>query len=60
MVHSDMGSQYTNNLFEKTLVQANLKHSYSREGSVHLIMGVWSPIIHYLKKNGLTTMSMRR
>lgn len=32
IVHSDMGSQYTSDLFEKTLNQLNLKHSYSRKG----------------------------
>lgn len=32
MVHSDMGSQYTSDLFEKTLAQDNLAHSYSRKG----------------------------
>jgi len=33
MVHSDMGSQYTSHLFETTLVNADLKHSYSRKGT---------------------------
>lgn len=32
IVHSDMGSQYTSDLFEETLNQLNLKHSYSRKG----------------------------
>lgn len=32
MVHSDMGSQYTNHLFEATLASADLQHSYSRKG----------------------------
>ncbi|WP_142378828.1 IS3 family transposase [Staphylococcus intermedius] len=32
IIHSDMGSQYTSDLFEKTLVQYGVKHSYSRKG----------------------------
>ena len=32
MVHSDMGSQYTSRLFETTLTDAHLRHSYSRKG----------------------------
>jgi len=32
IVHSDMGSQYTSELFEKTLLKQGLKHSYSRKG----------------------------
>lgn len=30
--HSDRGSQYTSNLFEKTLLDLNIKHSYSKKG----------------------------
>lgn len=33
MVHSDMGSQYISRLFETTLTDAYLKHSYSRKGT---------------------------
>lgn len=33
MVHSDMGSQYTSQLFETTLANAKLEHSYSRKGT---------------------------
>lgn len=32
IIHSDMGSQYTSELFEETLNQLKLKHSYSRKG----------------------------
>ncbi|WP_370659267.1 integrase core domain-containing protein [Vagococcus jeotgali] len=32
IIHSDMRSQYTSELFEETLNQLNLKHSYSRKG----------------------------
>jgi putative transposase len=32
IIHSDMGSQYTSDLFEKTLIQYGVKHSYSRKG----------------------------
>lgn len=32
IVHSDMGSQYTSDLFEDCLTQLNIKHSYSRKG----------------------------
>jgi len=32
IIHSDMGSQYTSDLFEKTLNQLKLNHSYSRKG----------------------------
>ncbi|MEX5935772.1 IS3 family transposase [Mammaliicoccus sciuri] len=32
IIHSDMGSQYTSDLFEKTLIQFGVKHSYSRKG----------------------------
>lgn len=32
IVHSDMGSQYTSDLFEQTLSSQNIKHSYSRKG----------------------------
>lgn len=32
IVHSDMGSQYTNDLFERTLNRCEVKHSYSRKG----------------------------
>lgn len=32
IIHSDMGSQYTSVLFEDTLVEAGIKHSYSRQG----------------------------
>ena len=32
IIHSDMGSQYTSELFEETLNKLNLKHSYSRKG----------------------------
>jgi putative transposase len=31
-VHSDMGSQYTSELFEQTLEAVGIKHSYSRKG----------------------------
>jgi putative transposase len=31
-VHSDMGSQYTSDLFERTLEAVGIKHSYSRKG----------------------------
>lgn len=31
MIHSDMRSQYTSELFEETLNPLNLKHSYSRK-----------------------------
>jgi putative transposase len=31
-VHSDMGSQYTSELFERTLEAVGIKHSYSRKG----------------------------
>ena len=30
--HSDRGSQYTSNNFEKLLTDLNLKHSYSKKG----------------------------
>ena len=30
--HSDLGSQYTSNKFEKILVENNVKHSYSKKG----------------------------
>ena len=30
--HSDRGSQYTSNDFEKLLIDLNLKHSYSKKG----------------------------
>ena len=30
--HSDLGSQYTSNEFEKLLVENNVKHSYSKKG----------------------------
>ena len=32
MIHSDMGSQYTSSLFERTLQDAGIDHSYSRKG----------------------------
>lgn len=32
IIYSDMGSQYTSELFEETLNQLNLKNSYSRKG----------------------------
>lgn len=32
MIHSDMGSQYTSSLFEGTLQNAGIDHSYSRTG----------------------------
>ena len=32
MIHSDMGSQYTSDLFESTLKNQGLSHSYSRKG----------------------------
>ena len=32
MIHSDMGSQYTSRLFEGTLQNAGIDHSYSRKG----------------------------
>ncbi|MFF2971689.1 IS3 family transposase [Enterococcus faecalis] len=32
IIHSDMGSQYTSDLFENSLAQLNIKHSYSRKG----------------------------
>lgn len=32
IIHSDMESQYTSDLFEATLNQLTLKHSYSRKG----------------------------
>lgn len=32
IIHSDMGSQYTSDLFEETLLKQGLKHSYSRKG----------------------------
>lgn len=32
IIHSDMGSRYTSNLFENILAQAGIKHSYSRQG----------------------------
>lgn len=32
IVHSDMGSQYTSDLFEETLIKQGIKHSYSRKG----------------------------
>ena len=33
MIHSDMGSQYTSTLFEGTLQNAGIDHSYSRKGT---------------------------
>lgn len=30
--HSDLGSQYTLNEFEKLLLENNVKHSYSKKG----------------------------
>lgn len=45
IIHSDIGSQYTSDLFEKTLSKYNIKHSYSKKGcdnarieSFHLIL----------------------
>jgi len=47
IVHSDMGSQYTSSLFNQTLKNKKIKHSYSRKGcpgdnarieSFHLIL----------------------
>lgn len=32
IVHSDMGSQYTSDLFNQTLKNKQIKHSYSRKG----------------------------
>lgn len=32
IIHSDMGSQYTSDLFERTLNKYGIKHSYSRKG----------------------------
>lgn len=32
MIHSDMGSQYTSSLFEGTLQNSGIHHSYSRKG----------------------------
>ena len=32
IIHSDMGNQYTSDLFEQTLSSHNIKHSYSRKG----------------------------
>lgn len=32
IIHSDMGSQYTSDLFENTLNRYHIKHSYSRKG----------------------------
>lgn len=32
IIHSDMGSQYTSDLFEMTLKSKEIKHSYSRKG----------------------------
>lgn len=31
-IHSDMGSQYTSELFENTLLAAGIKHAYSHKG----------------------------
>ena len=30
--HSDLGSQYTSNEYEKILLENNVKHSYSKKG----------------------------
>lgn len=32
LIHSDMGSQYTNDLFERTIKNNHIKHSYSHKG----------------------------
>ena len=32
IIHSDMGSQYTSDLFERTLSKHKIKHSYSKKG----------------------------
>ncbi len=32
IIHSDMGSQYTSDLFKNTLSKYGIKHSYSRKG----------------------------
>ncbi len=32
IIHSNMGSQYTSDVFEKTLNRCEVKHSYSRKG----------------------------
>ncbi|CAD5899700.1 Integrase core domain protein (fragment) [Carnobacterium maltaromaticum] len=32
IIHSDMGSQYTSDLFEITLSKHKIKHSYSKKG----------------------------
>ncbi len=32
IIHNDIGSQYTSELFENTLLAAGIKHSYSHKG----------------------------
>ena len=32
IIHNDIGSQYTSELFENTLLMASIKHSYSHKG----------------------------
>lgn len=34
IIHSDMGSQYTSDLFEQTLITSEIQHSYSCKGSM--------------------------
>ena len=33
IIQSDLGSQYTSNLFEAALAELKIRHSYSRKGS---------------------------
>ena len=44
--HSDRGSQYTSNAFEKLLCELNIKHSYSKKVT-HMIMQVLKASMPY-------------
>lgn len=38
IIHSDMGSQYTSDLFEITLGKHKIKHSYSKKGALEIML----------------------
>ena len=38
IIHSDMGSQYTSDLFESTLSKHKIKHSYSKKGALEIML----------------------
>ena len=49
ILHSDLGSQYTSNKFEKYLEELSIKHSYSKK-AILMIMHQWNLFILALKR----------